>query len=189
MKRILVIAVAFMCIFCVSTFAQMPKFGHINSGELIQQMPGLKDADAQLEVYQKSLEDQMKTMVSEYQTMIQDYQAKEKLMTEPVKEIKQKEIGQKEKLIQDFQQSAQEKVAAKKEELYNPILKKAEVAIKDVAKKNGYSYVFDTSVGAFLYAQEGDNIMDLVKKELNITSTSVPTNGTPSPVIQPSPKK
>jgi len=117
-------------------------------------------------------------MVDEYQKMVQDYQAKEKLMTDAVKEVKQKEIGQKEKLIQDFQQTAQEKVAAKKEELYNPILKKAEQAIKDVAKRNAYSYVFDTSVGAFLYAQDSDNIMDLVKKELNITATTPPANGT-----------
>jgi outer membrane protein len=189
MKKLLVIAITIATLFSAKSFAQSPKFGHINSGELIQMMPGLKNADAQLETYQKSLEEQMKSMVADYQTMVQDYQVKEKLMTDAVKEIKQKEIGQKEKLIQDFQQSAQEKVAAKKEELYNPILKKAESAIKDVAKKNGYAYVFDTSVGAFLYAQDSDNIMELVKKELNITTPTAPMNGTATPVIQQAPKK
>ncbi len=190
MKRIFLVAVIITALFSSNSFAQGLKFGHINSAELIQLMPGLKEADEQLAQYQKSLEDQMKSMVDEYQKMVQNYQAKEKLMTDAVKEVQQKEIGQKEKLIQDFQQTAQEKVAAKKEELYNPILKKAEQAIKDVAKRNNYSYVFDTSVGAFLYAQDSDNIMDLVKKELNITATTPPADGTnntsiPKSGIQP----
>ena len=93
-------------------------------------------------------------------------------------------------MIQDFQQTAQEKIAAKKEELYNPILKKAEVAIKDVAKENAYSYVFDTSVGAFLYAQDSDNMMDLVKKKLNITmATPVKTENTTTRPNGMAPKK
>ena len=60
--------------------------------------------------------------------------------------------------IQDFQQTAQESIQKKKEELYGPILKKAEAAIKDIAKEKGYSYIFDTSLGTVLYAQDSDNI-------------------------------
>jgi outer membrane protein len=169
MKKILLLVSA-LAIFSGNLFAQNIKLGHINSAELVQMMPGMKEADEQLQSYQKSMEDQFKSMQDELQKLQQDYQAKEKLMTDAVKEIKQKEMQQKYQLMQDFQQSAQEKISAKKEELYNPILKKAEQAIKDVAKKNGYTYVFDTSVGALIYFQDSDNIMDLVKKELNITA-------------------
>ncbi|MEN9523226.1 MAG: hypothetical protein RL065_1603, partial [Bacteroidota bacterium] len=106
-----------------------------------------------------------------------------------IKEIKQKEMQQKYQLLQDFQQTAEEKVAAKKEELYNPILKKADAAIKDVAKKNGFAYIFDTSMGAFLYAQESDNIMELVKKELNITApVAAPAPANSNPGMQAIPK-
>ena len=190
MKRIFLAVVMVATLFSTNIFAQAPKFGHINSAELIQMMPGLKEADEQLQAYQKSMEDQFKSMQDDFQKMQQDYQAKEKLMTDAVKEVKQKEIQQKYQLIQDFQQTAQEKIAAKKEELYNPILKKAEVAIKDVAKENAYSYVFDTSVGAFLYAQDSDNMMDLVKKKLNITmATPVKTENTTTRPNGMAPKK
>ncbi len=161
------------------TFAQV-KLGHINSADLVQLMPGMKEADSQLDAYQKSLEEQLNIMVTEYQKMIDEYKSKEKLMTDIMKEVKQKEIGNKEKLIQDFQQTAQDKVSAKREELFSPILKKAEQAIKDVAKEKGYAYVFDTSTGGIIYAQDSDNIMDLVKAKLGITAaTPVATPATP----------
>ncbi|MFN9882854.1 MAG: OmpH family outer membrane protein, partial [Bacteroidota bacterium] len=63
---------------------------------------------------------------------------------------------------------AQEKLQTKKQEIYSPILKKAEDAVKAVAKENGYAYVFDTSIGAVIYAQDADDIMPLVKKKLNL---------------------
>ncbi len=187
MKRIFLVAVVIAAMCSSQLFAQSPKLGHINSVELVQMMPGMKEADEQLQTYQKSMEDQFKSMQDEFQKMQQDYQAKEKLMTDAVKEVKQKEMQQKYQLIQDFQQTAQEKIAAKKEELYNPILKKAEAAIKEVAKENGFSYVFDTSAGGFLYTLDSDNIIDLVKKKLNITAPAL-NNGTPNMSIPNTPK-
>jgi outer membrane protein len=56
----------------------------------------------------------------------------------------------------------------KKEELYSPIIKKAEDAINAIAKEKGYSYIFDTSVGAVLFAQESDDVMALVKAKLSL---------------------
>ena len=82
--------------------------------------------------------------------------------------MKVKELQQLEERFQSTQQSAQEKVAKKKEELYSPILEKADKAIKDVAKSNNYDYVFDASRGNILYAKETDNILPLVKAKLGI---------------------
>jgi outer membrane protein len=52
--------------------------------------------------------------------------------------------------------------------LYSPIIKKAEDAINAIAKEKGYSYIFDTSVGAVLFAQESDDVMSLVKAKLSL---------------------
>ena len=46
---------------------------------------------------------------------------------------------------------------------------KAKNAIQKVAKEKGYSYVFDTSVGALLYwPEDSDDLLPLVKKELGL---------------------
>ncbi len=150
-----------------AAFAQV-KLGYIDSRELLSLMPEVRAADSNLQQYAKSYQDQIETMVKEYQTKAQEYQAQEKTMTEAMKEVKVREIQQLEERIQTTQQSAQEKVAKKKEDLYSPILEKADKAIKDVAKANNYDYVFDASAGQLLYAKETDNIINLVKAKLGI---------------------
>ena len=162
----LTVTVVFMLSIALSAQAQSPKFGHINSADLLSMMPEIKKADSTLQAYQKSLEDANASMLTDYQKKVQDYQALSATTTDAVKEIKQQEIKDLENRIQQFQGTAQDKLQNKKEEVYSPILKKAEDAIKEVAKENNYAYVFDTSAGAVVYAQESDNLMELVKKKL-----------------------
>lgn len=165
MKKI-VLAIACLIFLSASSFAQ--KFGYINSQELLSLMPEAKKADSSLQAFAKSYQDQIETMIKEYQKKGQEYQAQEKTMSDAVKEVKMRDLQKLEENIQQTQQSAQEKVAKKKEDLFTPILEKADKAIKDVAKANGYDYVFDASAGAMLYAKETDNILSLVKTKLGI---------------------
>ena len=148
--------------------AQSLKFGHINSADLIQAMPETKKADSALTKYRQSLEDAMKTMTAEYQGKLQAYQSQTETMAEAIRKTKEKELEDLGARIQDFQQTAQESIQKKKEELYGPILKKAETAIKDIAKEKGYSYIFDTSLGTVLFAQDSDNMLPVVKAKLGL---------------------
>ncbi|MBO4739992.1 MAG: OmpH family outer membrane protein, partial [Bacteroidales bacterium] len=56
----------------------------------------------------------------------------------------------------------------KQMELLQPIKDRVEKAIAEVAKENGYSYVFDSGLGVLLYQDESDNIFELVKKKIGI---------------------
>ena len=160
---------AIMIMLCFTISASAQKLGHINSADLLQVMPEIKAADSTLQTYQKQLEDQNQTMLTEYQTKVAEYQKNEVTMPDAVKEVKQQELQDLQQRIQQFQQTAQDKFQSKKEELYSPILKKAEDAIHAVAKENNYSYVFDTSAGAVVYfPPDADDLMALVKKKLGI---------------------
>jgi outer membrane protein len=161
-------AVAFVLLLSSGAFAQTLKFGHINSTALIQAMPETRQADSTLKKFAESLDSQLKTMTIEYQTKLQTYQSKADSMPEAIKQTKEKELYDLQTRIQDFQQTAQESIQKKKEEIYGPILKKAEDAIKLLAKEKSYSYIFDTSVGAVVYAQESDDLMPVVKAKLGI---------------------
>jgi len=159
----------FVLLFCVAAFSvEAQKLGHINSSDLLDLMPEVKKADSTLQVYQKQLENQNSSMISAYQAMLKAYQDSSKIWNDIVSEYRQNEISQMEQNIQDFQQTAQDKFGSKKDELYSPILKKADDAIKAVAKANGYAYVFDTSDGSILYSWDSDDLMPLVKKQLGI---------------------
>ena len=167
-KYLKLIFAASVLIMSNSLFAQSLKFGHINSSELIQAMPQTKQADSTLRKYGESLDAQLKGMTAEYQNKLQSYQSKRDSFPDFIRQTKEKELEDLGGRIQDFQQTAQESIQKKKEELYGPILKKAETAIKDLAKEKGYSYIFDTSAGTVLYAQDSDNMMAAVKAKLGL---------------------
>ncbi|CAN5559676.1 OmpH family outer membrane protein [soil metagenome] len=159
-------------LFCAATTVNAQtstlKFGHINSTQLLSLMPETKNADSTLQKFGSSLESQLKTMSAEYQNKIADFKSKESSMAEPIRDAKMKEISDLEQRIQDFQESAQTSMQKKKEEIYSPVIKKAEDAIKAVAKEKEFSYIFDTSVGAVLFSQDSDDIMPLVKAKLGL---------------------
>jgi len=168
MKKVLIVIA---CSLLMSHFAMAqaaPKLGYVNSSELLASMPEIKRADTAISKYAKSYQDQLEAMGKEYQSKLQQYQSGEKTMTDPVKEVKQKELLDLQNRIEGLQQSAQEKIQGKKEEMYKPITEKVTKAINEVAKEKSYSYIFDASGGSLLYAQEGDNIISLVKAKLGI---------------------
>ena len=144
------------------------KLGHINSTQLLSFMPETKNADSALQKFGNSLENQLKTMSAEYDSKVADFKSKESAMAEPIHQSKLKEITDLEGRIQDFQQSAQSSIQKKKEELYSPIIKKAEDAIHAIGKEKGYTYIFDSSVGVLLWSQDSDDIMAQVKQKLGL---------------------
>ena len=70
--------------------------------------------------------------------------------------------------IQDAQTKAQEDLNKQEEELLAPMVTKTNQAIKDVANENHFTYIFDSSTGMVLFYDNGEDIMPLVKKKLNI---------------------
>lgn len=167
MKNVILTALCAL-IMIGANYAQETKFGHINSSELLQIMPESKKVQEELQNYAKQLENQLTTMSAEYQTKVTEYQTNEKVWTDLVKQTKVKEITDLERRIGEFQQTAQESLQEKEQQLFQPLLDKAQKAIDEVAKANGFTYIFDTSTGALVHTPEAGNILPLVRKHLDI---------------------
>ncbi len=145
------------------------KFGHINSQELISLMPERDSAQLRLEKYVNQLQDQLEAMQVEYQNKVQKYVAEEKNYTDLIRQNKEQELSDLQERIQNFQNSAQEDMQRMQSQLMQPIIQKAEKAVKDVAKENGFTYVFDLSTGAVVYfSEDSQDILPLVKKKLGL---------------------
>jgi outer membrane protein len=168
MKKISTIIIVMIAVIS-STYAQKAnKFGYLNSSELIGLMPETAKADSAVDKYAAELDALGQQMYLEYQKKATDAQAKAKTMTEEQLEIVGKELADLEKRITDFQQSAEQKIGAKKDKLYGPILQKANEGIKAVAKANGYTYIFDSGAGSILFAEESDDVLPLLKAHLKL---------------------
>jgi len=171
-KALAIVAVIF---FSVGAANAQQKLGHIDSRAILQAMPEVKTADESFATFRKAKLAELEAMDKERQTKIAAFQEKYKTLTEANQEVLGKEleglnqeIQTMEQRISELDQKAQQDLTAKQEELYKPILAKAEVAIKAVSKEKGFAYVFDTAQQALVYFDGGEDITPLVKTKLGI---------------------
>ena len=74
--------------------------------------------------------------------------------------------------LQGYEQSYQQQMQQKQEELMSPVAQKANQLINDVAKANGYSYVFRKE--ALVVSPDADDLLPLVKKKIDAGSPKPP---------------
>lgn len=169
MKKSLLLLFVAMFAFGTASFAQKTvKFGHINSSDLMQIMPGKDSAQAAFQAEVEILDRDLKAMQDELQKKYNDYQERQSQMTDLIRKTKEQEITDLNQRINTYRQNAEQRLQEKEKELLQPIIDRAKQAIADVAKENGYSYIFDVSSGALLYQVDSDDIMPLVKKKLGL---------------------
>lgn len=169
MKKTFLMFFAVMIALGSTAYAQKTiKLGHINSSELMQIMPGKDSAQTAFQAEVERLDKDLRAMQEELQTKYNDYQERQAQMTDLIRKTKEQEITDLNQRINTYRQNAEELLQAKEKELLQPIIDRAKQAISDVAKENGYTYIFDTSAGTLLYQPESDDIMALVKKKLGL---------------------
>ncbi|MEM6378878.1 MAG: OmpH family outer membrane protein [Bacteroidota bacterium] len=147
------------------------KYGHLNLGNVVAQMPATKAADAEIKAYSDQLIAQGQEMAKKLQA---DYaEAVNKIQSGTISPIEQQELEKKlneeQASIQAFEAEVQQKIAAKREVLLKPIFDEVEKAIADVAKKKGMTMVFDTSMfNTIMFAADSADIIEDVKAVLGI---------------------
>ena len=152
--------------------AQGLKLGYTNADYILSLMPEAKQIQAELDSYEKQLDNQLQAKIKEYQTKGQEYQNLPQGTSEVVRKDKETEIVNLQNSIQSFQQQAQQSVIQKRAELLQPAYDKIQKTITEVAEENSYHYIFSTDTGngfVLLYAREEDNVSNLVLKKMGIT--------------------
>lgn len=151
-----------------------PKFGLINTQDLIQVMPDRDSAQKKMEAFTKELDANIETLQVELNKKYDEYIKGRDSYTALVRQDKEAELQSMQQRIQTYQQSAQEELQRKQAELMQPIVAKAKKAIEDVAKENGFTLIFEAS--ALQYnAPECQDVLPLVKTKLGIKATPATT--------------
>ncbi len=158
---------AFVCCSFASATAQQ-KLAHMNSGNILEKLPEVKQANKQLEAYQKQLMAKGQTMSKQFQDKYQKYMQEGQSLTEAERNTREAGLQKEQEKISKYSQEVQTNLEKKRQVLLKPILERVDAIIKGVAKENGYSFVFDTSAGASLYSAQSDDISGLVKAKLGL---------------------
>lgn len=149
------------------------KIGHINADELLSLMPEAKTAQTEIEAYGRQLEKELGEMEAELEAKYNKFVADQAILTTLAKQTQQEELQRLQLVIQEYSQKAQRDLQNTQVEKLQPIIEKATKAVQDVAKENGYTYILDSSPSkaVVIFQTDSTDIMDLVKKKLEITET------------------
>jgi outer membrane protein len=145
------------------------KIGYINSLELLSYMPEVEKADSILKLLADDMQAQYETYVKEYQAKLADYNTNAETWSEVKVKDTEDDLIKLQDRIGEYQQISQDRIQKRKQELYDPLVAKANDAIQAVGKEQNLTCIIDASSGALIYA--GDdmiNILPLVKTKLNI---------------------
>lgn len=170
MKKVVGIALGIF-IFCgtINT-VHAQKFGHLNSLQLISELPEMQTANNTLEVFQTQLESQGKAMVAklenDYNSYMIDINNGNLSQVEIAKAENELQLQQ--QALQQYDAEAQQKIANKRTELYKPILDKIKKILDDIGEEQGYTMIFDTSQGFLVHANESEDVSDLVRQRLGL---------------------
>lgn len=169
MKTKLILFTA-LTVFALGTNAQL-KIGYTNVEYILTLLPESKQIESELSSFEKQLSSRIQAKITDYQTKLSDYQQNAANYDDLIRADKEKEIMDLEANIQEFQQSAQNRLIQKREELLAPAFEKIGTAIEQVSNENGYTHVFNMTASGqsiLLYAREEDNVTDLVLKKLGV---------------------
>ncbi|MCB0583788.1 MAG: OmpH family outer membrane protein [Phaeodactylibacter sp.] len=168
MKRIVTISCLLLMVIGAMSTVQAQKFGYVNSTAILAEMPEVKQMEANLEALQKQLQKKGQSMVEQLQ---QDYAVVQQKaasgdLSPKQQEEEAKKLEDQQAEIAKFEQDMMKQLQDKRNKELQPILEKVNQAITDVAKENGFQFIFDE--GVILYAADSQNVEDLVKAKLGL---------------------
>jgi len=149
-------------------FAQSFKTGHINRDDIIMAMPDYDTAMKAYNAYGQELTNALELMQVEYNNKLDQYVKESKNLTDLVKTNKEQELADMQNRIANFQQQAQVQLQDKQVALLNPIIEKVTAAINDVAKAQGFIYVYDVRTLIYFDATKSTDVAPLVKTKLGL---------------------
>lgn len=176
--------IALFAIFALATanVNAQQKIGYISLDYILAQMPEAKQVETELTTTKTQYDNMYQQKVKDFQTKLADYEKNAATMADVIKADREKELQGMQSSIEEFRQNSSTSLQKKQMQLLQPLLKKIEDNMHNVAKENGFAFVFNYDAGQgttpiVLHAPDDANISDLVLKKMGVT----PKPLTPAP--------
>lgn len=177
MKKFVTVVLISVGLFGFSNMVNAQKIGYISADEVIQLMPEAAAVQTQLDQYQQSLYQNADDQKAALQEAVQKFYKDSATMSPSLKEVKRTDLQKQVADISGMDQKIQNQFEQKRQELSLPIQKKLQGAIEEVAKENGYTYIFPRE--ALIYMPPSSDIGPLVRKKLGLKEPAAGNPGLP----------
>ena len=169
MRRIAVAVL--LALACTGAAAQM-KIGHINSETIMQTLPEAIDAQKSIDALVAGWEADMQKMQAEWKKKFDDYDRRKLILTDQVRVDQERELRELDQSVTDFRTKKfgqNGELFQKQNEIMKPIQNKMFHVLEEIAKDDGYDYIFDRS-GEILVLYANDKY-DLTQRVLQRMQT------------------
>jgi Skp family chaperone for outer membrane proteins len=144
------------------------KIGYIASERVRMEFEEFKEAESQLQLEFRKVQEEYQVMLVELDSLKQAYET-QRLMSSPEwRKEKEIEIGTKEQRLQQYQAQKvgpEGELYRKQSQMEYELLSKVKTAVDNVAISKGYDFIFDGSV-SLLYGKPTHDLTDDVLFEL-----------------------
>jgi outer membrane protein len=151
---------------CAGAAAQM-KIGHINSETIMQTLPEAIDAQKSIDALVAGWEADLQKMQADWKKKFDDYDKRKLILTDQVRADQERELRELDQSITDFRNKKfgqNGELFQKQNDIMKPIQNKMFHVLEEIAKDEGYDYVFDRS-GEILVLYANDKY-DLTQRVL-----------------------
>ena len=175
MKRISVLSM-FVLMFCALQASAQVKIAYFNSEAIMKQLPDAQDAQKQLDQFVADWQQELNKMQDEWKKRFDEYDKRKLIMTEQRRADTERELREMDQKIVDYRTlkfGQNGDLFNKQNELMKPVQDRVFKAVQDVAREDGYDYVFDKSGDILLmYANEKYDLTQKVFAKLKVVTTA-----------------
>ena len=184
-SKILIFACTIMA---SSTVLAQQKVGWIDSQEIMKQLPEAVEAQGKLDALVAQWQGEINKLQTQLQQEADDYQKRRLILPEQARIQEENKLSDMQKKISDlrnqrFGQNGD--LFQQQNAIMRPVQEKIMQAIQEVAKDEGYDYIFDKSGQVLLmYANDKYDVTQLVLDKLKNAATNKvgsPSTQTPQP--------
>lgn len=154
MKKLRILGIAFFALIFLSAsaFSAEVKIGYANLQKALNECDaGIKAKDA-LQDEAKKLENELNSKQEELKKLKDEIEKKGSVWNKDTKDAKERDLKAKSADFQKKYMEFGEELNKKKQERESQIIDDLREIVEEIAKKKGYTYVFERSVGGILYA-------------------------------------
>lgn len=145
------------------SFAQL-KIGYIDSDTIMDNLPDVQDARQKLDALIQEWQTELTRLEGEWKTKYDDYEKRKLIMTDQTRAETEAALVQLESQIAQYREKkfgTNGELFQKQDELMKPVQNKIFTALKEIAEKEDYDFVFDRS---------GDIMILFAKEKYDLTS-------------------
>jgi len=146
--------------------AQAIRIGYVDTEKVLDNAPGAEEATKIFDEEVETWRGEAENLKGELQSLIEEYENQKLILSPEKKREKEDKITTKKNEYDQKVFEIQNKIQQRSAELSQPILENVYQTIKVVAEREDYDLVFDSSLGAIVYADPSLDITQVVVDEL-----------------------